>query len=75
MSGENPSWPAVSGDRKNKENLSKIEVVDQKPMFSIVFLCFSSGDLDVRSGMRFSRVLSEIFDTLRGVLLIFAFSN
>ena len=32
-----PAQPGVSGDGKSKENLCKIEVLDQKPTFSTAF--------------------------------------
>ena len=35
-----PARPGVSGDRKSKENLSKIEVLDQTPTFSTCFCTF-----------------------------------
>ena len=40
-----PARPDVSSDRKSKENLSKIEVLDQKTTFSIAFCNFLYGDL------------------------------
>ena len=40
-----PARPDVSGDRESKENLSKIEVLDQKLRFPLVNVKFSYGDL------------------------------
>ena len=35
-----PARPAMSSDRKSKENLCKIKVWDQKPMVSTIFYAF-----------------------------------
>ena len=42
-----PARPGVSGDRKSKENLCKIEVLDQKLMLSTVFFKFFVCDLSL----------------------------
>ena len=40
-----PARPDVSSDRKSKENLCKIANFDQKTIFPMPFVNFSSGDL------------------------------
>ena len=68
-----PARPAVSGDRKSKENLRKIEVLDHTPTFSTgkckFFVWWSNFCRDVRNGMYVFAISSEIVDTLRCVFL------
>ena len=68
MSGESPSRPAVSGGRKSKENLSKIEALDEKTMFSTVFFA-RIGPVSEQVTILDERCwfFSEISDTVRSV--------
>ena len=66
-----PAQTGVSSDRKSKENLCEIQVLDQQPTFSTAFCNFfvwrSNFCRDVRNEMYVFAISSEICNTLRGV--------